>query len=167
MDFARNVKDFKAVDGTGHTLGWDTVSVNDRVSANDWRVRTANAPRVTLTYDVLATRPFVASPFLDATHGFLIGTGVFMYPKGLIKHPVTVDIEPPAGWRDVATGLDPASSGSRHVYEAPNYDALYDSPILIGNLDSLPPSRWAVCATSSSPTTWTHRPSTAPSSWAS
>ncbi len=138
MDFARNVKDFKAVDGAGHVLGWDLVSVNDRVSPNDWRVRTANAPRVTLTYDVLATTAFVASPYLDATHGFLIGTGVFMYPAGLINHPVTVDIELPAGWRDVATGLDPASSDKPHVYEAPNYDALYDSPILIGNLDSLP-----------------------------
>ncbi len=138
MDFARNVKDFKAVDGAGHDLGWDLVSVDDKVSPNDWRVRTANAPRVTLTYDVLATTSFVASPYLDASHGFLIGTGVFMYPADLINHRVTVDIEPPAGWRDVATGLDPASPGARHVYEAPNYDALYDSPILIGNLDSLP-----------------------------
>jgi predicted metalloprotease with PDZ domain len=138
MDFARNVQAFKAVDGTGHTLAWDSVSVNDKVSANDWRVRTANAPKVTLTYDVLATTAFVASPFLDASHGFVIGTGVFMYPAGLINHPVTVDIEPPAGWRDVATGLDPASPDKPHVYKAPNYDALYDSPILIGNLDSLP-----------------------------
>lgn len=138
LDFASNVKDFKAADGMGHHLRWDLVSVNDSVSPNDWRVRTGNAPRVTLTYDVLATRPFVATPYVDSTHGFLIGTGVFMYPAGFITHPVTVDIEPPAGWRDVATGLDPVSPGARHVYEAPNYDALYDSPILIGTLDSLP-----------------------------
>jgi predicted metalloprotease with PDZ domain len=138
MDFARNVKGFTAVDGAGHDLKWELVSVNDRVSPNDWRVQTANAPKVTLTYDVLATTAFVASPYVDSTHGFLIGTGVFMYPAGLINHRVTVDIDPPPAWRDVATGLDSVSRGAGHDFEAPNYDALYDSPILIGNLDSLP-----------------------------
>jgi len=139
MDFARNVQNFKAADGVGHVLKWELISVNDRVSPNDWRVQTANAPRVTLTYDVLAASSFVASPYVDATHGFLIGTGVFLYPAGLVNHPLTVAIEPPAGWKGVATGLDPVSPDKPHVYTSPNYDALYDSPILIGNLDSLPP----------------------------
>lgn len=138
MDFARNVRNFKAVDGTGHALGWKRVSVNPRVSPSEWRVQTANAPRVTLTYDVLATLPFVASPYADSTHAFLIGTGVFLYPAGLIDHPLTVAIDPPPAWKDVATGLDPVSPSEPHVYTSPGYDALYDSPILIGNLDSLP-----------------------------
>ena len=38
-----------------------------------------------------------------------------MYPEGLINHPVTVDIEPPAGWRGVATGLDPASPAAARL----------------------------------------------------
>jgi predicted metalloprotease with PDZ domain len=49
-----------------------------------------------------------------------------------------VAIKPYSTWRNVATGLD-SISGNRFVYVAPDYDILYDSPILVGNLEELPP----------------------------
>lgn len=41
-------------------------------------------------------------------------------------------------WTSSASGLERISSARPHAYAAPDFDALYDSPILLGNLDSLP-----------------------------
>ncbi len=131
LDFPKNVRNFSAADGAGRPLAWE------KVTPNDWRVETGKASVVVVTYDVLAPTSFVANPYLGAERGLIIGTGVFMQVPGLISQPVTVEIAPYAGWHTVATGLD-AVPGKAHTFKAANFDVLYDSPILIGNLESLP-----------------------------
>jgi predicted metalloprotease with PDZ domain len=131
FDFAKNVQNFHATDGAGKELKWGK-------TANDWKVQTDSAPAVTLTYDVLATSTFVANPYLGEDRGCIIGTGVFMYVPGRIRHPVTVDIQLNPSWKTIATGLDPVSREKSSVLKAPDFDVLYDSPILMGNLESLP-----------------------------
>jgi predicted metalloprotease with PDZ domain len=131
MDFAKNVQNFRAEDGAGNELKWEKV-------ANAWKVQTGNAPAVTLTYDVLATSTFVANPYLGEDRGYIVGTGVFMYVAGQIAHPVTVEIRLHPEWKSIATGLDPVSPDQPHILFAPDFDVLYDSPILMGNLESLP-----------------------------
>ncbi len=131
-DFARNVQNFRAADAKGLELKWEK-------SANAWKVQTGNTPVVSIAYDVTATSTFVADPYLGEDRGYIVGTGVFMYVPGQIRHPVTVEIKLDPNWKSIASGLDPVSPATPNVLKAPDFDVLYDSPILMGNLESLPP----------------------------
>jgi len=131
-DFAKNVQNFRAEDSQGRELKWEK-------AANVWKVQTDNTPIVSLSYDVLATSTFVTDPYLGEDRGYIVGTGVFMYVAGRIAHPLTVEIKLPPGWSSIATGLDAASPAHPEIVKAPDFDVLYDSPILMGNLESLPP----------------------------
>jgi len=131
MDYPGQVENFVAWDEKNNHLRWE------KVSKNTWRVFSMNATSFTLTYNVKSTRLFVASNYLDEERGYISPAGVFMHPAGMINHPVTVSVKPYAKWSSVATGLD-SVKGKPHTYSAPDYDILYDSPILIGNLESLP-----------------------------
>lgn len=129
LDYAGKVEHFHATDGTGRELGWE------KTSANNWRVEHLSGAAVTVTYDVAATKAFVAQPWLDSTRGYIAPAGVFFYIDGYFREPVTVEVRPWSGWSKVATGLDVVSPG---VFRATDFDILYDSPILIGNLEELP-----------------------------
>jgi predicted metalloprotease with PDZ domain len=129
LDFANNLDSFSAT-GSG-ALAWE------KVNGNTWRIQTNDAPGFTLNYVIKGTRPFVATPFLDSTRGYISPAGVFLHPADRLKQAVQVTIKPYATWKNVATGLD-AVAGKKYTYSAPDYDVLYDCPILIGNLEELP-----------------------------
>jgi predicted metalloprotease with PDZ domain len=131
LDFANNVENFQVTDAFRNTPGWR------KMPGNAWRVSSTSSSFV-ISYDVKTTRSFVGTPYLDEGRGYILPAGVFLYPAGEINHPVTVTIKPYSTWSNVATGLD-SVSGKRFVYVAPDYDVLYDSPILVGNLEELPP----------------------------
>jgi predicted metalloprotease with PDZ domain len=132
MNYARSVENFQATDGSGKPLKWEKTA-NSR-----WKVHQKQATAVTLTYDVKATRNFVAGNYLDENRGYISPAGVFMYPEGQLKHPLTVALKPYPKWNGlIATGLD-SVAGQSHTFAAPDYDILYDSPILLGNLEKLP-----------------------------
>lgn len=63
-------------------------------------------------------------------------TGVFMHVAGRLKDPVTVTVLSRPEWKQVSTGLDPVP-GRLNTYSAPDFDTLYDCPILIGNQEIL------------------------------
>ena len=63
-----------------------------------------------------------------------------MYLDGYIKTPVSVKIIADKQWDKIATGLEPIS-GKQNEFTAPDFDILYDCPILIGNLEELPSFR--------------------------
>ncbi len=129
LDFANNIANFTAADHSGKMLGWR------KVSGNTWRV--ANHNFIVLNYDVKATRPFVATPYVDQERAYILPGGVFLYPEGMIQHSVTVIVKPYKNWNNIATGLDPVA-GEKNTFIAPDYDVLYDSPLLVGNLEDLP-----------------------------
>lgn len=130
MDYARNVVRFRAEDGAGHPLEWS------KTAKNTWRVKTANAPSIVLRYDVYAFTQNVADSFLDDSRGYVTPAGLFLHAAGQIQHPVTVTFQPYAGWSSVATGLDPVP-GRTNTFTAPDFDLLYDCPILLGNQERL------------------------------
>ncbi|MGA2262576.1 MAG: PDZ domain-containing protein, partial [Acidobacteriota bacterium] len=132
MNFARNVQNFHAADGAGKELKWE------KAATNDWKVQTGSVAAVTVSYDVLATSSFAANPYLGEDRGCIIGTGVFLYLAGQVSHTATVEIKLNSNWNVIATGLDPVSPDKPRIFAAPNFDVLYDSPILMGNLESLP-----------------------------
>jgi len=131
MNYADNIQHFSASTNTGKNLKWE------KNSANSWKVETNNSDKIILSYDVKATTPFVAANYLDEERGYISPAGIFIHPAGLIKQAVTIIIEPSAGWNMVATGLD-SVKGKPNTFIAPDYDVLYDSPFLMGKLESLP-----------------------------
>lgn len=62
---------------------------------------------------------------------------MFLYADGYINNPVSVTINRPQQWKNIATGLT-KFAGKTDVYNAPDFDILYDCPLLIGNLEELP-----------------------------
>lgn len=130
MDYAKFVKDFHAEDGSGRALAFE------KTAKNAWRVRTGNAPTVVVSYDVYAFTRFVADSYLSDDGGFITPAGVFMHVAGRLKDPVTVTVASRPEWKQVSTGLDPVP-GRPNTFTAPDFDTLYDCPILIGNQEIL------------------------------
>src|SRR5258705_1907999 len=126
LNYADKVENFSATTNSGKLLQWE------KVSKNGWKVQTKRSSSFVLSYDVKATTSFVAANYLDENRGYIAPTGVFLYPSGLINHPVTVTIQPYSKWTTIATGLDTVK-GKRNTFFAPDYDVLFDSPVLMGN----------------------------------
>ena len=131
LNNAKTVENFVAKDGSGNQLKWE------QTTKNTWRVQSDQAASITVSYDVKATTQFIANSYLDENRGYISPAGVFMYIAGQIQHPVTVVVQLYPKWSTVATGLDPIAERP-HAYSAPNFDVLYDCPILMGNLETLP-----------------------------
>ena len=75
----------------------------------------------------------VRTSFIDADHGFALGSSIFMYPANGKNMPSQVTVQPAAGWATVSTALRPAAGMQKFVYQSANYDELADSPIEVGN----------------------------------
>ncbi|GAB3887001.1 M61 family metallopeptidase [Spirosoma agri] len=132
MNYASHVENVRATNAAGKPLNWE------KTAASTWRVYANKATVVTLSYDVKATRNFVASSYLDEHKGYISPAGLFMYVPNQLQQPVTVTIHPYSGWKPrVATGLD-SLAGRTNTFTAPTFDVLYDSPMLMGNLEQLP-----------------------------
>ncbi len=129
IDYTKNVSNFRAEDGAGHSLGWE------KATRNTWRVAAGNASTIILNYDVLGTITFGAQNFLGEKRAYIAPTGMFVHLAGKIQVPATVTLEPPAGWR-IAVGLDPVA-GRANTFTAPDFDLLYDCPMLLGNQERL------------------------------
>src|SRR6218665_2552164 len=131
MNFANNVENFQAFSSDGIALKWE------KTGANTWVIAKGKYSSIKVTYDVRATRNFVAGNYLDAERGYISPAGVFMYPKGMINNEVTISIDKYKNWSKIAPGL-PKVKGQENTYYAKDFDILYDSPILTGNLESFP-----------------------------
>jgi predicted metalloprotease with PDZ domain len=126
QDYAKNVINFKAADGTGKPLSFA------KTAQFIWHVKTANAPQIVVSYDVYAFGRGVGSNFLDDKRGYIVGPGLYMHVAGMLNHPARVTFKPYAGWTSVANGLDPVP-GMANTFTASDFDLLYDCPILLGN----------------------------------
>jgi predicted metalloprotease with PDZ domain len=132
MDYAAHVQNFTPKDQKGNVLPWV------RTGKTGWTIATKGIRQIVLDYDVKTTRQFVATSYLDEEHGYIIPGATFLYVSGKIDLPAQVTIRPFKGWDKVATGLDSVKK-EKFTYVAPDFDILYDSPILVGNLEELPP----------------------------
>ncbi|GHA60551.1 M61 family metallopeptidase [Pontibacter akesuensis] len=122
-EFPKNVESFQATDKSGSTLR------SEKIDKNTWRVYSNRADVVRVKYDVYAYELSVRTSFLDASHGYVNGTSIFMYPEGYQDLNGTLVVKPYTGWTTVSTGL---KSTGKFTYTFPNYDILADSPLEIG-----------------------------------
>lgn len=112
-------------------------SVRFRIQDNHtWIVYPERHKVVRVAYDVKTDRKFVAKSWVDNQHAYIVSAGAFLYVEDKLSIPVEVTIKPALGWTDVATGLNPTSD--RYIFTAPDMDILYDCPILLGKLETLP-----------------------------
>jgi predicted metalloprotease with PDZ domain len=131
MDYAKAVEHFHADYASGENI---LVSHKDFSS---WKIYVSARKPFKLSYDVLASKRFVANSFLDSTHAYIVPPSLFLFIDGHINSPVSLTVLPNRKWNKIATGLDPVP-GKTNVFYAEDFDVLYDCPILVGNLEELP-----------------------------
>ncbi|GJM61660.1 peptidase M61 [Persicobacter diffluens] len=124
-EFAGHVEGEQAFDGNQKPLSF---SKRDKSS---WQIETKGIKELFFSYKVYAYELSVRTSFLDADHGYINGTSIFMYVEGEKDLPIKLKIEPANGWSKVSTALK--QQGQGFEYAAEDYDELADSPIEIGN----------------------------------
>ncbi len=132
MNYWKEVSDFQAMSSEGKPI------IHNKINDNTWRIIPPGGKHgFKIKYKVEAVKRFVANNFLDSTHGYIVPAATFMYINKHINTPVSVTVKPYTGWGMVVTGLEKAE-GKENVFTASDFDILYDSPFLTGNLDELP-----------------------------
>jgi predicted metalloprotease with PDZ domain len=126
-EFAKNIEGF-SVSANGKQIS------APKINKNTWRISTAGLTTVTVKYKVYAFELSVRTSFIDVSHAFLSTTGIFLFPKGMLNQPSTINIKPYKDWTKVSTSLEMVK-GDVFTRTAPNYDILYDSPLEIGTQD--------------------------------
>jgi predicted metalloprotease with PDZ domain len=130
-EFARNVDLVKAFDESGKEL-----SVI-KTTKNAWSIARGKAKKVSVKYEVYAFELSVRTSFLDLTHGFVSGSGVFMYVDKYKEKTGKLEIFPYSDFKKITTALPKASesiaSDGSQSFTFDNYDQLVDCPIEIGN----------------------------------
>lgn len=126
-EFARNVWDFRAVDGGGRSL---PVS---RPDPHQWDV-SGHDGTVRVTYKVYGDVVDGTYLAVDDTHAHLNMPAALMWARGLEQREMRVILRQPAGRRwTVATQLFPTDDPLS--FTAPNLSYLLDSPVEFGPLE--------------------------------
>ena len=132
MDYAKSLENFAATDQSGKSL------VSMRADSNTWRIVVGKQKSFRISYDIKTQRKFVANNYVDSAHAYILPVGAFLYVPGHLNMPVTVQVI--NKWRNIATGLEPVQ-GKKDLLSAPDFDVLYDCPILLGDLEEFPSFR--------------------------
>lgn len=129
--YAARVKDLQAARLDGRPLVV-TAGLGDR--GNRWRVDTAGAPSIVVRYTLVADQRSVTTNSVSPELGVLNAAAAFVtLAESGVARPHEVAIEPPPGWKRIATALDPVP-GARNRWRASSYEELVDSPFVAGDL---------------------------------
>lgn len=130
-EFSKNVNMVKAVDENGKALNVQ------KTAKNAWKITKGKAKKVKVNYEVYAFELSVRTSFLDLSHGFVSGSGVFCYVDGFKQLPGNLTVYPYKSFSTISTPLKKAAVGLQTddatTYEFANYDEFIDSPLEIGN----------------------------------
>lgn len=131
-EFSKNLDQVKAYGETGVELPIE------KIAKNAWKIKRGKAKLITVDYDVYAFELSVRTSFLDNSHGYVSGTGVFMYLDGNQDKPGTLTIRPHRTFSKITTALPRkkeglSGDGTETEFVYTNYDQLVDCPIEIGN----------------------------------
>jgi predicted metalloprotease with PDZ domain len=130
-EFSKNVNLVRAFDERGKELQVQ------KKSKNTWTIAPEGNKKIKVKYEVYSFELSVRTPFLDLTHGFVSGSGVFMYVDGHKDLKGNLEVIPHQTFKTITTALPKSSisiqkDGSQ-TFEFSNYDQLVDCPIEIGN----------------------------------
>jgi predicted metalloprotease with PDZ domain len=127
-EFSRHVEAFTARGPDGRTLDVD------RSRKNRWMITTGGAPAVTVAYRVYSREMGVRTNWVESRFAMLNGAPTFITLAESVPRVHEVTLALPHDWKRVLTGLQEVS-GRSHVFSAPDFDTLVDSPIVAGNPD--------------------------------
>ncbi len=130
-EFSKNINLVKAFDSKGKEIRVE------KKKKNEWTIHSNNVSFVKIKYEVYAFELSVRTSFLDLTHGFISGSGVFMYVEELMNKKGNLTIYPHSSFKKVSTALESTNiskaSDGQKSFEFQHYDQLVDCPIEIGN----------------------------------
>ena len=129
--YANSVENLMVKDDKGKSLPVK------KISDNTWVVSGVKDKSFIVKYIIRTKSQFVANSYVDSTHAYIIPENTFLYIEDQLNLPVSVSLLFNTEWKNIATGLDPVI-GTSNEFTAPDFDILYDCPILIGNLQELP-----------------------------
>jgi predicted metalloprotease with PDZ domain len=131
MSYPDRVSNFQVYDQVHRPLKWE------KTNHNTWHINTEGNKSIIVNYNVQADKSFVAENKIDSAHAYIIPTATFLYPEKDLNRPIIVQIHKDTSWTGIATGLQ-LIEGKQDCYFANNYDILFDSPLLVGTLTTLP-----------------------------
>jgi predicted metalloprotease with PDZ domain len=128
-EFSKNVNLVKVFTKDGKAL---KVS---KKSKNAWLIDAGNEKNIQVKYEVYSFEVSVRTPFLDLSHGFVSGSGVFMYVEKAKNQAGSVTVFPHESFKRISTSLplDQTAKGAGQRFTFENYDQLVDCPMEIGN----------------------------------
>lgn len=159
MDYAKSLQILTISDQNGKMLSY--LHPNE----NTWIIPNSRNKTIRIIYNIETSKKFVANSYVDTGRAYIIPANSFLYPHGQLNQPVQVDVILNPAWKNIATGLEPlkmlagkanskritsnkpvtgteetnlSSSPNSYSFIASDFDILYDSPILMGNLEELP-----------------------------
>ena len=132
MDIGRFVRSFQAYDENGNELD------SKQISTNQWELEEpAKTKKIVYTVAETWDNPVqehqiypMCGTSLEKDHALINGQCVFGYFHGMQKTPIKIKLDYPKEWQ-AGTALSLDKDG---YYDAPDYDYVVDSPILLGNL---------------------------------
>jgi predicted metalloprotease with PDZ domain len=130
-EFSKNLNLVKAYDENGKEI--QVV----KKTKNTWTLKANGEKKIKVKYEVYSFELSVRTSFLDLTHGFVSGSGVFMYVDGYKDKSGLLEIVKHPTFSTITTALPNAkmsiAKDGSETFEFFNYDQLVDCPIEIGN----------------------------------
>jgi len=124
-EFGKNVYALSAVDGAGRPLE------AMRRDPYSWIVA-GHDGAVSVEYTLYADRVDGTYTAFDLTHAHMNMPATFLWADGFEKRPIKLRLIPPSGGGAVATQLAPTEDP--YVFEAPDLQYFFDSPVELGTL---------------------------------
>ena len=131
-EFSKNVNQVTVYDDLAKTI------TTTKSAKNSWVINNREkSKKITIKYQVYAFELSVRTSFLDLTHGFVSGSGVFMYVSSYQNLAGQLEITPYHEFKVISTALPKSkisvSTDGSKLFDFSNYDHLVDCPIEIGN----------------------------------
>lgn len=118
QNFAAAISEFQAFDANNQKLSWK------KQDKDTWRVFHKSNQKLTVKYKFYANTLDAGSSFLGNTMAYVNPSNLFMYVKGDLNSPCTLEVKMPDTWK-AATSLVP--KGNKKWF-AESYHLFIDSP---------------------------------------
>ncbi len=130
MDYSKDISGVVVKDVDGN------IFPVEKINNTTWYVEGVKNKDLNIHYNISTSRQFVANNYVDQKHAYIVCCNTFLYVDGYTNLPVQLKINNYNKWNDIATGLEPIQNRNDE-FTAPDFDILYDCPILMGNLEKL------------------------------
>lgn len=118
QNFAKNIRLFHVTDNNNNPVMYK------KITKDRWLIQTNNIDSININYQYYANQPDAGACFVDDTLLYINPVHCFMYVEGRQNEPYQLHFTLPNDYQ-IATQMQQVNS---HVYTAPNFDYLADSP---------------------------------------